>query len=252
MRKSRKSCGVELVASGLAVSGTAASKATTVKAPGKAPGKTPDMIAYIISRKEIMQRARKGIETAKPPHSGCSRRTRAATAGLTIIQNAPILRKTLRQKSTSPKSTTQEPQEASCGEIVGAQYITFLCDIKMSDIPDSIIKASMALDQDNLYAFRKSLNSNRLSATSSALDIFTNWLKHSIKRNPRARALKKIMVMPLISQLALSRMFVIRIILDMANKSNRQTPSKIACKTARKTARGTGIARGITRVAKRK
>lgn len=226
MRKSRKSCGFGSAASGSAVSGTVASKAISTK--------VPDMISYMISRKEIMKRAKKGILAAKPPHSGCSRRTRATATGLTIVkdalQKAPCLRNTLQE-------SRQESQEKATSEIADAHYVTFLCDIKMSDIPDSIVKAAMALDQDNLYAFRKSLNCGKLTASSSALDIFTNWLKYSIKRNPRARTHKKIMGMPLISQLALSRMFAIRIILDSSNKASRQAPLKAGRQAPRKAKR---------------
>lgn len=230
MKKSRKSCGFGSAASGSAVSGTVASKAISTK--------VPDMISYMISRKEIMKRAKKGILAAKPPHSGCSRRTRATTTGLTIVkdalQNAPCLKNTLQE---SRQESRQESQEKATSEIADAHYVTFLCDIKMSDIPDSIVKAAMALDQDNLYAFRKSLNCGKLTASSSALDIFTNWLKYSIKRNPRARTHKKIMGMPLISQLALSRMFVIRIILDSSNKASRQAPLRAGRQAPRKAKR---------------
>ena len=216
MRKSKKSCGVGSVSSGLAVSGTATTKTISgIRTRAVASG--------AVSRKEMgngKKRVQKGILAANPPHSGCSKRTRRAATGFTIIQNSPILKKSL-----------QKPQETTTIDgIAGAQYVTFLCDVKASEIPDNIVKAATALGQDNLYAFRKSLNSNKLSATSSALDIFTNWLKYSIKRSPRARTHKKIMAMPLISQLALSRLFVIKIILDKANRENSQTPCKTACK----------------------
>ena len=234
MRKSRKSCGFGSAASGSAVSGTAASKAISTK--------VPDMISYMISRKEIMKRAKKGIQAAKPPHSGCSRRTRAAATGLTIFKDAPKnapknALQNAAQNAPCLRNTLQDSQEKATSEIADAHYVTFLCDIKMSDIPDSIVKAAMALDQDNLYAFRKSLNCGKLTASSSALDIFTNWLKYSIKRNPRARTHKKIMGMPLISQLALSRMFAIRIILDSSNKASRQSPLKASRQAPRKAKR---------------
>jgi hypothetical protein len=216
MRKSKKTCGVGTVSSGLAVSGTATTKTISgIRTRAAASG--------TVSRKEMgngKKRVQKGILAANPPHSGCSKRTRRATTGLTIIQNAPVLTKSLQK----PTETT--PIDG----IAGAQYVTFLCDIKASEIPDSIVKAAVALGQDNLYVFRKSLNSNKLTATSSALDIFTNWLKYSIKRLPRARTHKKILAMPLISQLALSRMFVIKIILERAGKANNQAACKTACK----------------------
>ena len=230
MRKSRKSCGFGSAASGSAVSGTAASKAISTK--------VPDMISYMISRKEIMKRAKKGIQAAKPPHSGCSRRTRAAATGLTIIKDSPKnALQNAAQNAPCLRNTLQDSQEKATSEIADAHYVTLLCDIKMSDIPDSIVKAAMALDQDNLYAFRKSLNCGKLTASSSALDIFTNWLKYSIRRNPRARTHKKIMGMPLISQLALSRMFAIRIILDSSNKASRQAPLKASRQAPRKAKR---------------
>lgn len=221
MRKSKKTCGVGSVSSGLAVSGTATTKTISgIRTRATASG--------AVSRKEMgngRKRVQKGILAANPPHSGCSKRTRRAATGLTIIQNAPVLAKSLRK----PQETT------TIDGIAGAQYVTFLCDIKESEIPDNIVKAATELGQDNLYAFRKSLNSSKLSASSSALDIFTNWLKYSIKRSPRARTHKKIMAMPLISQLALSRMFVIKIILEKASREINQTPSKSICKTACKT-----------------